>query len=560
MQSRVMVIGWDSCDFDLILPWAEKGRLPTIKRLIEQGRSGRLTSVYPPVTANAWSTIITGKNAGKHGIYEFASLKENSYDAIPLNASHRRGADVWEILSEKGKKVAVIGVPMTFPVRKVHGCLVSGFLTPNDDVDFTYPSDLKKELCKNVPGYVTNPSYLFDYGARENDDKYIDAFFKVLDRHIEGTKYLAKNKEWDFFMGVFNETDWIQHKFWSAIDSKHPHHTHDRAKKYGDVILNVYAKLDKALNELIDIAGSLTHLMIISDHGVGPQYKKFMTNNFLYQIGALKLKRKPGTIVRRGIASVGINPAKVAKFLRLIRTPISYNARSTKSGRLMQSARSVFISKDDIDWKRTRAFAPFGSGLIFINRKGYFPAGIVDKPSYEAVRKDIQSELLKLKDRGGIVVEKVFYRDQLFKGEKAEQAPDIQFHCARGYFPVGSFSQGATGVIVDSQNVSGAHSMNGIIIINEVKSVKTETAVPGEHSNPATVNDASLVDIVPTILHLLDVPIPLDLDGRSLASSTKPINYENGLRASGAAQERTTAYTEEEQEDIENRLRSLGYS
>ena len=323
MPAKVMVIGWDSCDFGLIRPWADKGNLATIKRLIDHGRSGKLLSVHPPVTATAWSTIVTGKNAGKHGVYEFASLKKNSYDAFPLNASHRTGMDLWEILSEKGKKVAVIGVPMTFPVRKVNGCLVSGFLTPNDDVDFTYPAELKKELNDNVPGYATNPSHLFDYGGKQSDDKYIDALFPVLDKHIEGTKYLAKNKEWDFFMGVFNETDWIQHKFWSAIDSKHPHYTQDRANRYGDIILKVYAKLDKALDELIDIAGPLTHVMIISDHGVGPQYKKFMTNNFLLQIGSLKLKRNPGTIMRRMIARLGINPAEVRRLLKFLGYPIS---------------------------------------------------------------------------------------------------------------------------------------------------------------------------------------------------------------------------------------------
>ena len=93
----------------------------------------------------------------------------------------------------------------------------------------------------------------------------------------------------------------------------------------------------------------------------------------------------------------------------------------------MQSARSVFITKDDIDWKRTRAFAPFGSGLIFINRKEYFPVGIVDESAYEAVRNEIQSKLLRLKDRGVNVIEKVFYRDQLFEGEKAELTPISSF-------------------------------------------------------------------------------------------------------------------------------------
>jgi predicted AlkP superfamily phosphohydrolase/phosphomutase len=561
MQSKIMVLGWDSCDFDLLLPWVDQGHLPTVRTLIEEGRTGRLLSVYPPVTASAWSTIITGKNAGKHGIYEFASLKNNSYDAIPLNASNRKGKDLWEILSENGKKVAIIGVPMTFPVRKVNGVLVSGFLTPNDNVDYTYPVELKKELIDKVPGYETNPSYLFDYAGSKNDYEYIDALFEVLDRHIEGTKYIAKNKEWDFFMGVFNETDWVQHKFWAAIDGKHQDYTHERADRYGDIIREVYIRLDKALAELIEIAGPSTHLMLISDHGVGPQYKKFITNNFLYQIGLLKLKRTVGTASRMAFARTGISPARAARLLKTLHLPKPRNTPS-KNSRLIQSARSIFISKDDIDWQRTKAFAPYGSGQIFINRKGYFPNGIVDKSEYEILREEIRSELFKIRNQGINVVEKVFLREELFRGEDLTLAPDIQFHCSRGYFPVGSFFQGATGIIVESKNVSGAHSMNGILILREEEETnkKTYANPPALNPNRAKVDgDPGLVDIVPTILHLANVPVPLDLDGESLASSIQPVKYANEVDTKIASSERTTVYTEEEQEDIENRLRSLGY-
>lgn len=549
-----MVVGWDSSDFDLILPWIDQGYLPTVKTLIGQGNARKLLSVYPPVTATAWSTIVTGKNAGKHGIFEFASLRPNSYEAFPLNASNRRSQDLWEILSDAGKKVAVIGVPITFPVRKVNGVLVSGFLTPNEDVEYTYPVELKKELAMNVPGYETNPSYMFDYARSKHDDEYIDALFKVLDRHIEGTKYIASNKEWDFFMGVFNESDWIQHKFWSAIDSRHHLYTRERADKYGDVIREVYIRLDKALNELIKIAGPSTHVMLISDHGVGPYYKKVITNNFLYQIGLLNLKQTAGTASRMTIARLGINPVTAARILRTLHLRKLYKTTSKDSW--LKSARRVFISKDDIDWKQTKAFAPFGSGQIFINRKGHFPSGAVEESEYETLREEIRNQLLKIRDQGSNVVDSVFFKEELYKGQELLHAPDIQFHCSRGYFPVGSFSEGATGTIVKSESVSGVHSMHGIFVLREVTQMNEESSVSKTTLNP---EDAKLVDVATTVLHLANVPLPHDLDGKSLASSNEPLKYAIGNNTKISHIEKTTAYTEQEQEDIENRLRSLGY-
>ena len=69
--SKVLVIGLDGATFDLMLPWIEAGELPTLGRMLSEGSSGPLRSTYPPVTAAAWSTFMTRKNPGKHGIYGF---------------------------------------------------------------------------------------------------------------------------------------------------------------------------------------------------------------------------------------------------------------------------------------------------------------------------------------------------------------------------------------------------------------------------------------------------------------------------------------------------------
>src|SRR5918995_796127 len=245
MSTRVMVIGWDSSDFALIKPWMEEGYLPNLKNLMRVSKHGNLKSVFPPVTPMAWSNIVTGKNAGKHGLNGFMNFRPNSYEVEPVSATNRQGKDVWELLSDFGKKVAVVGVPLTFPVREVNGCIISGFLTPSGSKHYCFPKNLRDEITSKVPGYTpSRPTYLAGEYNTTSDEVFIKSLFNLLEKHIEGMIYIAENKEWDFFMGVFNETDWIQHKFWSTIDKNHPKYDEVREKKFGNVIRDVHIRLD----------------------------------------------------------------------------------------------------------------------------------------------------------------------------------------------------------------------------------------------------------------------------------------------------------------------------
>jgi predicted AlkP superfamily phosphohydrolase/phosphomutase len=547
MKSKMMVIGWDSSDFNLILSWIKQGHMPNINRLMENGKWAKLRSVYPPVTASAWSTIITGKNAGKHGIAEFMQFRPKSYDVFPLNASHRAGRDVWEILSELGKRVVVVGVPLTYPVRKVNGYMISGFMTPNDNVEYSYPKDLKVELRSKIPRYSVSPSHVHDRNM--SDDDYVKWLFEVLNDHIEGALYLAKNKQWDFFMAVFNETDWCQHRFWSAIDPNHPWYSPSRAKRYGHIIRDVHIKLDKALGELLAIAGPETNTMVLSDHGVGPLYKILNTNLFLYKIGKLKLKRTPGTFSRFTLARLGIDPVSMFRNLKTIRAGKSVSlATASKHIGLLKK---IFLSKDDIDWSRTEAFALFGQGQIFINRIGVFPNGTVNETKYTQIVSEIVDELKKVRNENGVlIVDKIFRREELFKGPLSEKCPDIQFYTVPGYSPGGSFSFGATNILTGSYDVSGAHSMDGIVVLSQA----------GFAGSKRAINDADLMDITPTILHLMGIPIPSDMDGKVLSdyeTNDAPVliqqheQYDKSSTPNG--------FTKEEEKDIEDHLRSLGY-
>ncbi|MCX5896559.1 MAG: alkaline phosphatase family protein [Proteobacteria bacterium] len=124
---KVLIIGLDGATFTLLKPWMDQGYLPAIRELVENGASGNLRTVVPPITGPAWSSFMTGVNPGRHRIYDFLIRDEHTGKDIPINARLRRGKAFWEYLSEAGKRVVVLNVPVTYPPVPVNGVMISDF-------------------------------------------------------------------------------------------------------------------------------------------------------------------------------------------------------------------------------------------------------------------------------------------------------------------------------------------------------------------------------------------------------------------------------------------------
>ena len=156
--NRVLVIGLDGVPPDLLRPWIEAGELPTMAHLVRQGASGTLRSTMPPTSGPSWSSFMTGKNPGKTGIYDFLHRAQGSYHFPPVNASLRDGLDLWQILSQAGRRVGVLNVPLTYPIRPVNGFMISGWMTPYSAKDYVYPPELDAELRQAVGDYRIYPT------------------------------------------------------------------------------------------------------------------------------------------------------------------------------------------------------------------------------------------------------------------------------------------------------------------------------------------------------------------------------------------------------------------
>ena len=152
---RTVIFGADGLAFRIIHPLIERGDMPNFKKLREQGCEAVLESKYPPLTPPAWTSLSTGLKPARHGVYDFWTYEEQPEKGKAPKAhvqSQRKGGKaIWNILSEYGKQVLVINVPVTYPPETINGYMVSGYLTPGEDTDFTYPATFKEELFRVVP-------------------------------------------------------------------------------------------------------------------------------------------------------------------------------------------------------------------------------------------------------------------------------------------------------------------------------------------------------------------------------------------------------------------------
>jgi predicted AlkP superfamily phosphohydrolase/phosphomutase len=560
-RHKVMVIGLDGATFDLIEPWARAGHLPTLARLMVEGAYGLLGSTVPPMTGPAWTSFMTGKNPGKHGIYDWIYRHRDSYDVSPTTAKHCHEPTIWSILSHAGRRVCVFNVPMTFPPKPVNGLMISGMPAPSTKVTITYPVELLAEIERDVGEYLLYP----DPGQAYSDsgvDAFLDRLYRTTDTRFKVMSYLRARDDWDLFMVVLNGTDTIQHAMWKYMSPKHPLHDPKKFAKYGDAMLRYFQYVDQALGEIVASLDDDTVLVLMSDHGFGPFHKFIHVNNWLCQQGWLEIKGTPQARLKSALFNLGFTPMKIYNLL--MRFGLGALKREVVRGQGEGLLKTLFLSFGDVDWSRTAAYSLGNVGQIRLNVRGREPHGLVEPgEQFEATRDQIIARLRELRDpkTGEQVAQEVYRREELYWGPNQEQAADIVFIPTRmEYFGFGEYEFGSNEVIeTPRRGISGTHRPNGIFLLwgTPVK--------PGTH-----LERARIFDLAPTILHLLDEPVPGDMDGRVLTEALLP-EYarlaEKRLPSevyafpveTFASSPSGGEFSEEDEEMVVERLRGLGY-
>jgi predicted AlkP superfamily phosphohydrolase/phosphomutase len=523
---------------------------------MQDGAWGELRSTIPPMTAPAWTSFATGKNPGKHGLYDWIGRDRDSYDVSPLTAQHIAEPTLWSLLSDSKRRLCVFNVPMTYPPQPVNGLMVSGMPAPSTRVTITYPPSLLEEIQQVVGEYLLYP----DPGQAYSDagvDAFLERLYRTTETRLRTLDYLREREAWDFLMVVFNGTDTVQHALWKYMSPAHPLHDPTKAERYGDAILHYYQFIDEALGRLLDSLDDDTVLLIMSDHGFGPFHKFIHVNNWLRQQGWLRLKRTPKTRGKSALFRLGFAPMPIYNFL--MRLGLGGLKREVVRGEGQGLLKMLFLSFDDVDWQRTVAYSLGNIGQIYLNVRGREPLGTVAPGAeYETLRDEIIERLQELRDpeTGEAVVQEIYRREEIYNGPALERAADILFIPTRmEYFGFGEYEFGSNRIIeAMKRGISGTHRMNGVLLLHG-KPVR-----PG-----GQIKGASLCDLAPTILHLMGKPVLSDMDGRVLTEALMPryadlscIRYVD-LEQNGQKPPLGPGLDTEAEAIIVERLRNLGY-
>ncbi len=552
-MTRVLVIGLDGVPLDLIRCWAQEGKLPVLKSIIDKGVVSPLRSTIPPTSGPAWSSFITGKNPGQTGIYDFLYRRNGGYGFFPNDARRRDGKPIWNILSAENKRVGVLNVPMSYPVEPVNGFIISGWMTPYTARDFAYPPQLLGELEAEVGRYSIYPSATFSEKHREG---FLKACHQLLDLRTRTALHLMQRDPWDFFMVVFFDTDRILHQMWHYLDRDHPWRSLDGASDKSQPVWRYFQRLDRSIGQLIQQAGDDALVIIMSDHGMGPAHNMIVLNNWLLDIGLLQLKSNPLTRLKHRSFKWGFTLRNVHEMVD--RLGLAKHAEYKALYSVDAILKTLFLSFHDVDWSRSKAYS-FGRsvGPIYLNVKGREPQGIVNPgQEYEEVRDGIAALAEELTDprTGRKLVGRVLYREDVYRGPYLDQAPDLILlprHETDKFFGLVDF--GSNQMVQKVYRYSGMHRDHGLLMM-----------MGPQIEKGARLDDASIVDLAPTILYAMDVPIPQDMDGRPLVEAfagddAQDIPLLSVAPTSSPQRSEEASYTAEEAREIEGRLRQMGY-
>ncbi len=540
---KVYVVGFDGATWRFIRPLVERGEMPNFQRLIAEGVSGDLTSVVPFQSAAAWVTFMTGKNSGKHGVYMFQDYDALSYTYAGRTANSRyfSGQTIFDIVGQMGGTVAAIRVPMTYPAWPINGFMVSGFPTPGDTPESFHPPELRAEV-----GSVAQPDEDPDFRKLTVEqqaaslDSQMSRMSALVSRMIE--------RKHDLFMVVHRVPDPVHHFFIKFVDPRSPAYNPDETPRWGDLVNRFYRKMDDALGEMLAALDADDTIFVISDHGgaITPP-RQFNVNVWLAGRGLLTPHQESKSVRERVYAlNQKLLPSRLRSLLRR-------HAPKAVRGELRQ----MWQGLQHIDFGTTQAYhfpmkcSPLAG--INLNVRGRQSQGIVSLEEYEGLRDRIIREVQDVKDprTGERVVLRVYRREELYDGPFVERAPDIIVWC-NDLYREGPFAQGpmVSEVPFDELvQVPGAHDDKGIFLAKGPQLVKAKT-----------LYDAKLIDMPPTILHAMELPVPSDMEGRVLTEI-----FGDGDRAVESVDldlSKNTAnsyLSEDEEQLIKDKLKGWGY-
>ncbi|MXV62547.1 phosphodiesterase [Natronorubrum sp. JWXQ-INN-674] len=530
---RLLVVGLDAGCRSVLEPLFEADEVPTLQRLFETGTSGPLESQIPPWTASAWPSMYTGKNPGKHGVFDFLSF--DGYDWDVVNSTHVRERPVWELLSEHGISSVVVNVPVTHPPREFNGALIPGMTAPEDPP--CHPDGILEDVKMACGDYHVYPQ------STDTPEHSIDGYEQTIKRRGKAFRYLCRRMSPEFGFVQFQQTDSVFHE------------------RPGDkeAIEAVYREVDRQIAETIAETDP-ENVLIVSDHGIGKVTgHEFRVNEFFREQGLLDVQsggegmptwskawendllegdnageHETSTLERimNVAAKFGITTQRVAKTLDTVGLKEPIGSRVPND--------MIRAASEQVDFPESKAYVRSKSELgVRINLEGREPNGRVPESDYEDVRSKLIEKLEAVRTPDGEpMFDAVEPRETYFDGPHIDEGPDIMTVPA-------DFNNAITADVGTEQFGEPMepwnHKRTGIV-----------AAAGSDFDESVALEGATIFDVAPTICTLFDVPVDAEMDGTTL-----PV-IDEGTKTEYPAYE-PAPISATDDAAVEDRLSDLGY-
>lgn len=451
--ARVLFVGLDCASPELVLG-RWRAELPVLSGLLEGASYGRLRAVHPPITVPAWACMLTGRDPGELGLYGFRTRPDREGTPPRLcDSSSLQAPAIWDLAGGAGLESVVVGFPPSYPPRPLAGRLVSGPLTPPDADDYTWPPELRGDVERWVG------RYRFDVDEYRTDDpaRLAAEVREMTSRRFALVRALLRSAPWRFAFVHEIGLDRMQHACWPDPG--------DPADPRAELLLAYHRQLDAELGETLEATPDGTALLVASDHGARPLRGSLCLNEWLAAEGYLALA---------GAASWEreLDPACV-------------------------------------DWARTAAFADGGyCGRVYLPGQERGPGGVLATGRGRALRDEIREKLESLCGPDGeplgnavYAPEEVYVRTEGVAPDLLVYAGDLDLRCA------GSVAGGR--IFLDGNDTGpdrANHDWDGLFVLHDPRG-----GGGGERS------DRHQLDVAPTLMRLLDLPVPGWMRGGALA-------------------------------------------
>lgn len=552
----MLVIGLDAATFDILQPLIEAGETPAIASLMERGARCVLKSTIPPITPCAWTTFATGVNPGKHGVVDFRFLERGTYRLFRSHGDDSRSRSVWELLEDAGFSVGLYNLPWSDPRAARRGYIIGG-IDSQAAAERCNPPTLAREITEAV-----GPEALGSGGGRDADGRFNPANLDAeISRDVAVTRYLLTHRPTDVFGAVFMTLDITQHLYYAA-DVDLANSDDPRAQ----IMLRIYKLIDNAVGQLLELVDEDTIILVASDHGAYPVRSGLNLDAVLADLGLLSY--------HDGLPHWSEAFARRQRLLRRLLDPIWHRVRNVvrrvvprARGRIARMARPSRLFSA-VDWSRTKVFCWGHAPLFRVNLQGREPHGAVRAEDYQRVCDEAVEALRAYKDphTAEPVFDLVEKTVDLYKGPHARALVDIValardssyatcVHIPHPEAPLFLDEQVYRYVAPNRPPLVAHHHPEGICIL----------AGPGVPARADMAPPASIADIAPTLLYLLDQPIPHEMDGQVMSqllgparlAAQPPAYCDTPLSVEREPQPLT--YGPEDARRVEERLRDLGY-